>query len=93
MTNEEILNEQEQVKLNLLKEELKQKINPIVKKENINSVTATILVALIGFLGTTILSLVNSVEDKNLKQREFEYELIKKSLEQPTVEQRVDLLQ
>jgi len=92
MTKEEIQIEQERTKLALLKEELSQKTNSKNNREVFNSVNVTILVALIGFLGTTIISLVNSFEEKDLKQREFEYELIKKSLEQPTLEQRVDLL-
>lgn len=92
MTKDEIVLEQEKIKLNLLKEELKQKVNLKEKKEIVNSVTATLLVALIGFLGTTIVSLINSVREKDLKQREFEYEIIKNALGEPTEDKRLGLL-
>lgn len=92
MTKEELLIEQEKIKLQLLKLDLEEKKNPKKIHSKIDPVLATILVALIGFLGTTVVSVYNSVKEKEFKQKEFETDLIKKSLEQPTKEARIDLL-
>lgn len=92
MTKEELLLEQEKIKLKLLKLELEEKKSPKRNSVKIDPVLATILVALIGFLGSTIISVFNTVNEKEFKQKEFEIDLIKKSLEEPTKERRIDLL-
>lgn len=92
MTKEELIIEQEKVKLQLLKLDLEEKKDPKKNQLKIDPVLATILVAMIGFLGSTVVSVYNSVQEKEFKQKEFETDLIKKSLEQPTKEARIDLL-
>lgn len=57
-----------------------------------NPVLATILVALIGFLGTTVATIINNSNTNALEQKKYEYELIKKGLEQPTEKERIKFL-
>jgi hypothetical protein len=62
-----------------------------VKK--IDPITATIIVALIGFIGTTIGTVWNNRNVAELESRKFEFDLIKKGLEQPNAEERLKYLQ
>ncbi|MBX9732879.1 MAG: CHAP domain-containing protein [Chitinophagaceae bacterium] len=52
----------------------------------------TIIVALIGFIGTTVGTIVNNSNNTALESRKFEFDLIKKGLEQPSEEERVKFL-
>jgi hypothetical protein len=51
------------------------------RRPSIDSVLATIIIALIGFFGTTVASIVNNSNSNKLEQRKFEYELIKRGFE------------
>jgi hypothetical protein len=66
------------------------KSKPEPKK--IDPIIATIAVAIIGFIATTIGSIVNNYNVNKLESRKFEFDLIKKGLEQPTEVERVKFL-
>ena len=89
---DDIIAENEAIRLEILKIELADKSKPQKDKKTIDPVLATIFVALIGFLGTTAVSVYSAKNERNLKQREFEYNLITKALEQPTKSQQISLL-
>jgi len=61
-------------------------------KKTINPIIATIIVAIIGFIATTVGTIVNNSNANKLESRKFEFDLIKKGLEQPSQEERVKFL-
>ena len=87
---------QEQLlELRKLEIEAKLKENDNAKKKSkitIDPVLATIIVALIGFLGTAIGTAVNISNQNRLEQRKFEADLIKKSLDEQTQENKIKAL-
>ena len=62
------------------------------KVKTFNPLYATILVAIIGFVGTTIGTLINNRNSNALEARKFEFDIIKRGLEQPSQEERVKYL-
>ena len=62
------------------------------KKKKIDPINATIIVALIGFFATAVGTMVNNANVNNLEARKFEFDLIKKGLEQPTESERIKFL-
>lgn len=71
---------------------LEEKKEPEKEKKTINPVYATVVVAIIGFLGTTIATIINNSNQHKLEQRKFESELIKKSLEEKTQDDKIKAL-
>ena len=59
---------------------------PSPPRKAIDPVSATIIVAIISFIATTIGTVINNSNTHQLEQRKFETELIKKSIDQPTRE-------
>ena len=50
------------------------------------------MVAIIGFVGTTMATLINSNNSNALEVRKFEFDVIKRGLEQPNQEERIKYL-
>lgn len=88
-----ILMEEKRLELETQKFELeKQQSESEKKKRKVDPILATILIAVIGFIATTVGNVVNNSDVNKLETRKFEFDLIKKGLEQPTEEERVKFL-
>jgi hypothetical protein len=68
---------------------LEEKKEPVKEKKTINPVYAAIMVAIIGFIGTTVATIINNNNQNKLEQQKFESDLIKKSLEEETQEDKI----
>jgi hypothetical protein len=62
------------------------------KSKTFTPVFATVLVAIIGFLGTAIATIINNYNQNLLEQRKFESDLIKKSLEEQSQDNKIKSL-
>jgi hypothetical protein len=58
-----------------------------------NPISATILVAIIGFITTMVVQVINNYNSNKLETRKLEFDVIKKGLEQPTKAEKVKYLQ
>lgn len=64
----------------------------INNKRKIDPIYATVFVAFIGFFSTTVATIVNNYNQNSLERQKFESELIKKSLEEQSVENKIKSL-
>ena len=75
---------------------LKQEENKTKPKEtkdkSITPLLGAVLVAIIGFLGSAIATVINNDNQNKLERRKFESELIKKSLEEQTQDNKIKAL-
>lgn len=63
-----------------------------MQKNPLNPLFVTIIVAMIGFIGTTVGTIINNNNVTKLETRKFEFDLIKKGLEQPNIDERMKFL-